>query len=321
MAHIILMRLTPRMTNSWYFSPMAQIDLNLLIPLDVLLQEGSVVGAARRLDLSASAMSRTLARLRDITGDPLLVRAGRGLVPTPRALALRDQVRRVVDDAEMVLLPGTRLDLGSLSRTFTLRSSEGFVETFGPKLVARVLKEAPAARLRFLSKPDKDSTPLRDGIVDLETGVIGKAMGLEIQTLGLFRDRHIGVVRRNHPLSMGKVTARRYAACEHTVVSRRHLEHPLVDEALAELGLVRRVLATVEGFSAAIALARASDMVATVPEMHTTALRKGTYCFALPVSLPEFAVSLFWHPRMDADPAHQWLRAVVREVCDSVRAG
>src|SRR5687768_10199510 len=137
-------------------------DLNLLVTLDVLLTEGSVVGAARRLQLSASAMSRALARLREATGDPLLVRAGRGLVPTPRALELRDRVRQVVDDAEAVLRPALKLDLATLARTFAIRSTEGFVETFGPALLARVAAEAPHVRLWFVPKLDKDSALLRD---------------------------------------------------------------------------------------------------------------------------------------------------------------
>src|SRR5215831_13020866 len=118
-------------------------DLNLLVTLDVLLAEGSVARAARRLRLSPSAMSRALARLRATTGDPLLVRAGRGLVPTPRALELRERVGVLVRDAEAVLRPAERLDLGQLVRTFTLRASEGFAETFGPALIAHTAREAP----------------------------------------------------------------------------------------------------------------------------------------------------------------------------------
>src|SRR5690349_10030305 len=152
-------------------------DFNLLLTLDVLLTERNVVRAARRLQLSASAMSRALARLRDATGDPLLVRAGRGLVPTPRALELRDRVRQVVNDAEAVLRPALKLDLRTLSRTFSIRSTEGFVETFGPALLARIAAEAPGVRLWFVPKLDKDSTALRDGAVDLETGITSKAMG------------------------------------------------------------------------------------------------------------------------------------------------
>jgi DNA-binding transcriptional LysR family regulator len=294
---------------------MTTLDLNLLIPLDALLTEGSVVGAAQRLRLSPSAMSRTLARLRDITGDPLLVRAGRGLVPTPRALALRERARQVLDDAESVLRPAMKLDLRLLSRTFTLRTREGFVENFGAALIARVAEQAPGVRLRFLTKPNKDSASLRDGTVDLETGVTGNAMGPEIRTLGLFRDHYIGVVRVGHALSKGRITTARYAAGQHVLVSRRGLDHGPVDDALKTLGLERRVLATVGGFSAAIALARTSDMIATVPEKHTRTLCEGMFRFALPVTLPEFTVSLFWHPRLEADPPHRWLRSLVHEIC------
>src|ERR687891_1988873 len=113
-------------------------DLNLLVTLDVLLAEGSVARAARRLRLSPSAMSRALARLREATGDPLLVRAGRGLVPTPRAIELRERVSQIVQEGEAVLRPARQLNLKQLVRTFTLRTSEGFVENFGPDLIARV---------------------------------------------------------------------------------------------------------------------------------------------------------------------------------------
>src|SRR5438552_7723428 len=109
---------------------MARPDLNLLATLDVLLAEGSVARAAARLRLRPSAMSRALARLRETTGDPLLVRAGRGLVPTPRALQLRERVSRLVQDAEAVLRPAENLDLERLVRTFTLRNRDGFVENF-----------------------------------------------------------------------------------------------------------------------------------------------------------------------------------------------
>jgi DNA-binding transcriptional LysR family regulator len=294
---------------------MSQPDLNLLVALDVLLAEGSVAGAARRLRLSPSAMSRTLARLRDTTGDPLLVRAGRGLVPSPRALELREQVQRIVQDAAAALRPAAAPDLARLVRTFTLRTSDGFVETFGPALIARVATEAPGARLRFMPKLDKDSAPLRDGTVDLETGVVSRAMGPEVRAQALLRDRFVGVVRAGHPLGEGEITPARYAGGRHVFVSRRGLTQGPVDEALASLGLQRDVVATVGGFSAALALARASDLIASVPERHTAGLRAGMFCFPLPVPAPEITVSLLWHPRLDADAAHRWLRGCVRDAC------
>lgn len=134
---------------------MSTPDFNLLITLDVLLAEGSVARAAKRLRLSPSAMSRALARLRETTGDPLLVRAGRGLVPTPRALELRERVSQLVQDAEAVLRPAEQPDLSQLSRTFTLRTSEGFVENFGADLIARVAEQALACGCVSCTNPTK----------------------------------------------------------------------------------------------------------------------------------------------------------------------
>ncbi|MGY2200474.1 LysR family transcriptional regulator [Pseudomonas gingeri] len=294
---------------------MSTPDLNLLLTLDVLLAEGSVARAAERLRLSPSAMSRALARLRETTGDPLLVRAGRGLVPTPRALELRERVGRLVEEAQALLRPAEQLDLGQLVRTFTLRTSEGFVENFGAALIARIGQQAPGVRLRFVQKPDKDSTPLRDGTVDLETGVVGKAASPELLTQALFRDRFVGVVRAGHPLSEGTITPARYAAGQHISVSRRGLDKGPIDDGLKRLGLERAVLTIVAGFSTALALARSSDLIASVPERHTARLRLGMHSFALPLDAPDFSISMLWHPRMDADLAHRWLRGCLREVC------
>ncbi|RWY70671.1 LysR family transcriptional regulator [Rhizobium sp. WSM1325] len=294
---------------------MSTPDLNLLVTLDVLLAEGSVARAAQRLRLCPSAMSRALARLRETTGDPLLVRAGRGLVPTPRALELRERVGRIVEDAQAVLRPAEALDLQRLVRTFTLRTSEGFAESFGPDLIARLGRQAPGVRLRFVQKPDKDSAPLRDGTVDLETGVVGGTTGPEVRAQALFRDRFIGVVRLGHPLCERELTPSLYAAGQHIYVSRRGLDKGPIDEALTALGLERQIATIVSGFSTALALARTSDLIASVPERHTGVLRAGMHSFPLPVPTPEITVSLLWHPRMDADPAHRWLRGCVRDAC------
>lgn len=298
-----------------YDPAMATPDLNLLVTLDVLLAEGSVARAARRLRLSPSAMSRALARLRATTGDPLLVRAGRGLVPTPRALELRERVGRLVEDGKAVLRPQEKLDLHQLVRTFTLRSREGFVENFGPDLIARIGKEAPGVRLRFVPKTDKDGAGLRDGAVDLETGIVGRTTAPELRAQALFRDRYIGVVRMGHPLSHGEITPSRYAGGRHIAFSRQGLDKGPIDDALEVLGLERGIVTTVGGFSTALALARATDLIASVPERHTGNLRAGMHSFALPVTTPEITVSLLWHPRLDADPAHRWLRECVRDVC------
>ena len=296
---------------------MSSPDFNLLLTLDVLLAEGNVAKAARRLQLSPSAMSRALARLRQTTGDPLLVRAGRGLVPTPRALLLRDEVSQLVQGAHAVLRPADKVDLQQLKRTFTLRVSDGFTENFGPSLIERLREEAPGVRLRFVPKMGKDSVALRDGTVDLETGVIGDLTGPEVRTRVLFRDRFIGVVRQGHALCEGEVTAERYASGQHVLVSRRGLDRGVMDEALKPLGLEREIVTFVGGFSGALAFARASELIATVPERHTGNLRNGMFCFPIPLSTDEITVSMMWHPRLDADAAHRWLRGCVHAVCSA----
>ena len=196
-----------------------------------------------------------------------------------------------------------------------LTEEECFVENFGPALIARVGAQAPGVRLRFVQKIDKDSTPLREGMVDMETGVIGEGMGPEVRVQALFRDRFIGAVRPEHALCRGRITAARYAGGRHVLVSRRGRDTGPMDDALLPLALHRDIIAVVGGFAAALALARTSDIVATVPERHTSTMREGMFSFALPMPVPEIAVSLMWHPRLQADPAHQWLRECMRAVC------
>jgi DNA-binding transcriptional LysR family regulator len=220
-----------------------------------------------------------------------------------------------VQESEAALRPVGKLDVHKLTRTFTLRTSEGFVENFGPALFARVGAEAPGVELRFVPKPNKDSAPLREGAVDLETGVLEATTSPELRTQALFRDRYIGVVRKAHALGRGKITPARYAAGRHIGVSRDPSQDP-VDLALASLELKRKIVVSlVAGFATAVALARASDLIATVPERHTGNLRAGMHSFPVPVSTPGFTVSMLWHPRLDADPGHRWLREHVRAVC------
>jgi DNA-binding transcriptional LysR family regulator len=301
---------------------MDDADLNLLVALDALLAETSVTGAARRLRLSPSATSRALVRLRAVTGDPLLVRAGRGLVPTPRAAELRDRVHALARDARDVLSPKSReLDVAALERDFTIRAGEGFVDLLAASLVAAVAEAAPRVRLRFVPKPFKTADPLRDGAVDLEIGTPGFPAP-EVRTRLLFRDGFVGAVRAGHTLLSGPVTPERYAACGHVVASRKGKFTGPLDDALAALGLKRRIVAVVPGFPDAMQVARGTDLVALVPRSCLRvapgiagAAPADLAGFDLPVPTPELAVSAMWHPRLDADPAQRWLRRMVGEVC------
>jgi DNA-binding transcriptional LysR family regulator len=303
---------------------MSDPDLNLLIALDALITEVSVARAARRLGLSPSAMSRTLTRLRTLTGDPLLVRAGRRMVLTPCAEALRERATNVVQEARSVLRPSSDApDISTLRRTFTIRANDGFVEAFGAALIDAISAAAPSVTLCFAPKLEKSSLPLREGSADLEIGVVS-GMGPEVRVQALFRDRFVGVVRRGHPLEkLGTVSAARYAACGHVVTSRRGRGAGPVDVALEAMGLTRKIVAIVPSFPAALAVARSSDLVALVPASFQrpvhgkkpSAQHEATYAFELPVSTEPITISQMWHPRLELDPAHRWLREQVRAAC------
>jgi DNA-binding transcriptional LysR family regulator len=281
-------------------------------------------GCCASTGLSASAMSRTLTRLREATGDPLLVRAGRRMVLTPHAEALRQRTQYAVHEARAVLRPSTtEPDFSTLQRTFTIRANDGFVEAFGASLIAAATAVAPLVCLRFAPKLEKTAAHLRDGSADLEIGVLAE-MGPEVRVQALFRDRFLGVVRRGHPLATEhEVTTDRYTAFGHVVASRRGRTSGPVDEALAALGLKRTIVAVVPSFPAALAVARASNLIALVPasllvnqagqqELPASA---STFAFALPVTTEEITVSQMWHPRLEVDPVHRWLRQLTLTVC------
>lgn len=294
---------------------MTRPDLNLLITLNALLETGSVAASARKLGLSASAMSRALARLRDVTGDPLLVRAGRGLVPTARALELRQDVSLLVERASAALSPSSNMMLSKLTRTFTIRASEGFVESFGGTIVVRSDLEAPGVRLRFLPKPERESGALRDGSVDLEVGLVRTTPGPEMRTKLLFRDRFVGVVSEKHPFRRKTVSLADYLSAKHVLISRAGRDRGPVDVALASWGGERVEGAIAGGFAAGLGLVRGTSLVATVPERFTESLRHGLFTFPLPFEVEPISVALVWHPRMDADPAHRWLRSLIIGIC------
>ncbi|MFD9334514.1 LysR family transcriptional regulator [Streptomyces sp. NPDC060028] len=292
-----------------------QLDLNLLVALDALLEEESVTGAAARLHVSAPAMSRTLGRIRRALGDPVLVRAGRQLVPTPRAVELRPGVRALVHQARALLAPEPVTDPARLSRDFTVQASEMVLAGLAPRLVRAVAGQAPGVTLRFMPEALEGTPALREGRLDLEIGVIGHP-DPETRTESLGRTRLLAAVRAGHPLAGRKtVTAGAFAAADHIGLSRQGRVRGPIDDRLAELGLRRRVVAVVPGWSAALLLCRETDLVCLAPAggaaHHLDAL--GLTTFEVPLELPPVVLGMAWHPRNDADPAHIWLRDQVRQ--------
>jgi DNA-binding transcriptional LysR family regulator len=290
------------------------LDLNLLTALDALLEEGSVGGAARRLHLSEPAASRALGRIRAAIGDPILVRAGRQMVLTPRAQELRTEVHALVERARAVFTPPGPPDPGTLRRVFTVLADD-VATALGPELLARVRGEAPGVSLRFLGEdPASDgSSQLRDGQADLDIGVVQDAPP-EIVVEPLFTDRMAAVVRAGHPLTSGRLTPERYAAAAHVSASRRGKLTGPIDDALAELGLSRQVALAVPTFGAALIVVVRTDLVGLMPALLGSRAVEALGLVALdpPIDLPSKEIAMAWHQRYEADGAHAWLRSQVR---------
>ncbi|WP_329145335.1 LysR family transcriptional regulator [Streptomyces sp. NBC_01456] len=301
-------------------SPSPVLDANLAVALDALLAEQSVTRAAARLHTSPAAMSRTLGRLRRVLQDPLLVRAGQTMVPTPRAQALRDEAAAVVRRLGTLLTPGTGVDPATLRSTFTLQAADLVGAALAPGLLRLVRQEAPGVSLRFRAEEWEAGPALREGRIDLEVGSIDH-VDPETQVEELVTLRMAAAVRPGHPLAEGTLTPERLAAAEHVVVSRRGRFTGPLDTALAERGLHRRVAVVLPSHLAALALAAGSDAVCLIPTaprgdapspLTDAATTLGLRVLDIPLPLPPLTVGMAWHPRHAADGGHHWLRGAVR---------
>ncbi|QMU72065.1 LysR family transcriptional regulator [Streptacidiphilus sp. P02-A3a] len=291
-------------------------DMNLLPALDALLREGSVTGAAAELNVSASAMSRTLGRLRRVVGDPLLVPAGRGLVLTPRARELRPRVEAALAGALAALQPPAPVDIAALEREFRVRTNDAVAVVLGSAMAARVAREAPGVRLRILPEGDEDPADLRDRI-DLDLGALPE-LPPDVRSRFLYQPRHVAVARtgsRCAPVGTSELMINQFISVPHVVVSRRGRSHSVVDELLAERGLCRQVLATVPTHSAACFLALESEVLALLPGEFAERVARvmPLTVLEIPLELPPVPLAMAWHLRLDTDPGHRWLRQVVVE--------
>jgi DNA-binding transcriptional LysR family regulator len=286
---------------------MESADANLLLALDALFQAGSVTGAARRMNVSPPAMSHTLARLRLAVGDPLFVRAGNRLVPTPRALVMRERVTATATEIAALLRPELTLDIATLERTFIIRASDAMIVTVGHALDVLVRKEAPGVALHLVGVLLAEARE-----ADLDIGVqFGIAADLRIQTL--FHEQMVPVVRKDHPLANRRLAASRLAAMEHIAVASQRGK-------LAELTKPRRRRGwrppsrIVPSFLAAAALVRASDAYTVIPNRLAATIVDAFGLRRLSVTGPptQVAIAQAWSPRFDNDAGHIWLRGCVR---------
>jgi len=286
---------------------MESADANLLLALDALFQAGSVTGAARLMNLSPPAMSHTLSRLRLAVSDPLFVRAGNRLVPTPRALSMRERVSRAAAEISALLRPDLPLDIATLERTFIIRASDAMIVTVGHALDVLVRKEAPGVALHLVGVLLAEARE-----VDLDIGVqYGIAADLRVQTL--FHEEMVTVVRKEHPLANRRVASARLAELEHIAVASQRAKF----EELTKPRRSRRwrpPSRIVPSFLAAAALVRASDAYTVIPNRLAATIVDAFGLSRLTVTGPttKVAIAQAWSPRFDNDAGHIWLRGCVR---------
>lgn len=298
------------------------LDLNLLETLDALLQELSVSRAAKRVGLSTPAMSHALARLRVTLGDEVLVRAGRDMVPTRRALALKEEVHTALATARALLSKQAPFEAQLMSREFRVNATDHVVTVLGAALDKLARQQAPGAMLRFLPTSPDDAALLREGAIDLAVGIYAD-LPPELRTRVLFTDRFVTVLRKGHPAAKGRLDLETFLSLDHLQVAPRGQPGGYLDDLLAERGKQRRVTRAVPYFLSALQLASESDAVLTISERMARRLA-GTFDLAMcetPLPLKPYALSLLWHPRQDSSPDHAWLRQVFVSAAEKAAPG
>ncbi len=308
-------------------SSLRTFDLNLLKVFDVVMSERSLTRAARQLALTPPAVSNALRRLRDALGDELLVRKGRGLEPTPRAMELWPQVRDALQRLQASLTPAVFVP-SDAQTTFVLTMADATAAELMPALEAVLAQEAPHVLLRVVPLTTRDPRKLlEEGQADLAIGHFpavasdltaraqaGEAVGFLHHRL--FEGDYVCVMRKGHPLADKPLTMERFCAARHMLVSFSGRAYGFVDEALAMLQRSRRVVLTVNQFFTAGKVVTTSDLLTVLPRhfVHVTGFADALLLRELPFALAPIHVDALWHQRLDASASHTWLRAQVTKL-------
>lgn len=311
-------------------SPLAGLDLNLLLVLDALLTERHVTRAGRRVGLTQPATSRALARLREHFKDPLLIRDGNALLPTTRAEQLADQLALALAGLAEALSDPTPFDPKTARLTLSIAAADYAQFVALPPLIAHLQQVAPGVDLVV---KDLGATPvaeaLAEGRIDLALAPRpGSARlprrGAEVFDEGahlfrrhLFDERFVCLVRRDHPRVKKRLTLETFVALPHAFIAPRGTPGGIVDDALAALGRERRVAVMLQSFLVAPWLIAQSDLVITLAERLAKALSTTLplQVYPPPLPLPPFAIEVIWHERRHRDPAHRWLRGELVACC------
>lgn len=301
-------------------SRLSQMDANLLVALDVLLEERHVTRTARRLGVSQSAMSQTLQRLREALDDPVLVRSGTRMVPTPRAESMAGPLRAALRGIESLLAGDDDFDPRTTRRTFRVACLDTYGQSIVPTLISRI---AGAGRHLFLDLAPLDSDAVWDQLRggELELALIGPwDVPADMSSAPLLTERMVGMVRVGHPLLDGPIEPEAYARYPHVVTRITGRGDYPIDRRLAALGVQRRVVGRTPYFLAAPALVAESDLIVTVPRSaaRTFAARWPVALFDPPIGAPmTYTVSIAWPDYLETDAGHRWLRRLVLTLGDA----
>ena len=291
-----------------------QLDLNLLKAFDALMDERNLTRAAERLAVTQPAVSATLNRLRDALGDPLFVRAQRGVAPTARAQALAAPIKRILADIEAVLQPDT-FDPATADFTVTISATDYALRAVVMPFVAALRPVAPRVRVAVVQVPGAELlTRMERSEIDLAL-ITPEMAPPDLHSRRLFDERYVCVLREGHTASARPMTVDSFCALDHGIVSLQGggFAGP-TDEALARLGRERRVKVSVPSFGMLLDLVRSTDLVALVPER----LLQGTSGLAVqppPLAVAGFTKILAWHARTQADPRQRWVRDLLVQAC------
>lgn len=303
---------------------MTNYSLKDLRALDALLQERHVSQAALRLGVSQPAMSLQLARLRDLFGDPLLVRRGGRLAPTETALALEGRLRALIREMEDLLEHPARFDAAASRRNFTLILTDYIDAIIVPALHRRMRDVAPGITLRIIGPdPVRLGDVFGAGRVDLTVSYFPDAPR-DLVSRRVFSDRLVCLARRDHPAAGARLSVEGYCALNHVAIepAQATMYRALLDEALEARGLTRRLALSKPDFVGVPFLLERSDLVATMPERlaRLFAGRFDLAVFDLPLELPPLDIRMMWHKSTQDSAPHKWLRDQVMAVCRETAA-
>lgn len=293
---------------------MQRFDLGHLEVLEALLEEQSVSRAAKILNLTPSAVSRSLAKIRRSLQDEILVPSGRNLILTQRGHDLKDRIKKVVDESHLILSPRTDFDPTKMKRIFRVRASDYVTVVMGKNLLEVFSQTAPLSALAFLAEGEEDLESLRDGKIDLDIGVPGE-LGPEFISQNLFSDRFVSVFMKKLRPKSGKMSLDAFCSYPHLVVSRKGKISVLIDDELLKMGRKRSVLGAVATFQEAFVIASQVECIVAAPQKLVSRM-KGHFKLAtseLPILTAPMNVALTWHPRYQSDLEHRWLRELIKK--------